>query len=176
MDALETVLELERLDDAYDVTADEQERDLGAYERQYEDEHSWEQLQEDEFGRLLPVSVLAQQRARRRRLLEAYKDARVQKGVIRYLQLVVDWSKACTLSDFRPYRGAALCRILQRFVREFFDQNPLSQLGILAMKDGLAVRMSETSGSPVRTFVVWDLFDLSVPMCRIIEISNNFSL
>lgn len=30
----------------------EQAEELQAYQRQYEDEHSWEQLQEDEFGRL----------------------------------------------------------------------------------------------------------------------------
>lgn len=50
-----------------------QARELGAYERAYEDEHSWEMLQEDEQGRLMPLSILAQQRAKRKRLLEAFK-------------------------------------------------------------------------------------------------------
>ena len=34
------------------------------------------------------------------------------------------------------------------FVREFFEQNPISQLGILGMQDGLAIRVSEMSGNP----------------------------
>ena len=37
--------------------ADEEEAnaDLGAFQREYEDDHSWEALQEDEFGRLRPL-------------------------------------------------------------------------------------------------------------------------
>lgn len=31
------------------------EAELEAYQRQYEDDHSWELLQEDEFGRLRPL-------------------------------------------------------------------------------------------------------------------------
>lgn len=33
-------------------------------------------------------------------------------------------------------------------MREFFEQNPISQLGILGLKDGLAVRVSDMSGNP----------------------------
>lgn len=29
---------------------------MEAFQRQYEDDHSWEQLQEDEFGRLRPLA------------------------------------------------------------------------------------------------------------------------
>lgn len=34
------------------------------------------------------------------------------------------------------------------FVRAYFDQNPLSQLGVVAMRGGVAVRLTEVSGSP----------------------------
>lgn len=34
----------------------EVEAELEAYQRQYEDDHSWELLQEDEFGRLRPLA------------------------------------------------------------------------------------------------------------------------
>jgi hypothetical protein len=43
--------------------------------------------------------------------------------------------------------------VAQRFVRAFFDENPLSQLGILVLRNGVAERLSELSSSPVR--VVW---------------------
>jgi hypothetical protein len=33
----------------------EEAADLEAFQRQYEDDHSWEALQEDEFGRLRPL-------------------------------------------------------------------------------------------------------------------------
>ena len=31
---------------------------------------------------------------------------------------------------------------------DFFDQNPLSQLGLMIMRDGLAEMLTELSGSP----------------------------
>ena len=30
--------------------------DLAAFQREYEDDHSWEALQEDEYGRLRPLA------------------------------------------------------------------------------------------------------------------------
>lgn len=40
--------------------------------------------------------------------------------------------------------------VLQQFIREFFDQNPLSHLGILVLRNGVAERLTDLSGSPVR--------------------------
>ena len=34
------------------------------------------------------------------------------------------------------------------FISEFFEQNPISQLGIVGMRDGIAVRISDMSGNP----------------------------
>lgn len=39
--------------------------------------------------------------------------------------------------------------VLQQFIREFFDQNPLSHLGILVLRNGVAERLTDLSGSPV---------------------------
>lgn len=43
-----------------------------------------------------------------------------------------------------------MIQILQLFVREFFDQNPLSHLSIMMLRNGRAERLTELSGSPVR--------------------------
>lgn len=51
-------------------------------------------------------------------------------------------------TDMRPTRYLLTLRYTQEFVREFFEQNPISQLGIIGMRDGLAQRISETSGNP----------------------------
>lgn len=51
-------------------------------------------------------------------------------------------------TDMRPTRYLLTLRYAQDFVREFFEQNPISQLGILGMRDGLAQRISDTSGNP----------------------------
>jgi len=59
-------------------------------------------------------------------------------------------SRAASMTDMRPNRGAMMIQILQLFVREFFDQNPLSHLSIMMLRNGRAERLTELSGSPVR--------------------------
>ncbi|ERN07420.1 general transcription factor IIH subunit 2 [Amborella trichopoda] len=50
--------------------------------------------------------------------------------------------------DFRPSRMAVVANSVEAFIREFFDQNPLSHIGLATIKDGLAHRLTELSGSP----------------------------
>lgn len=50
--------------------------------------------------------------------------------------------------DLRPTRYLLTIRYATEFVTEFFEQNPISQLGIIGMRDGLAVRVSDMSGNP----------------------------
>lgn len=70
---------------------------LGAWQTSYADERSWEALQEDESGFLRPIdnTILqhAQYRRRIRSLSSKATTARIQKGLIRYLYIVVDLSK-----------------------------------------------------------------------------------
>lgn len=60
----------------------------------------------------------------------------------------MDLSSAMTEKDLRPTRYLLTLRYAQDFVHEFFEQNPISQLGIIGMRDGLAVRVSDMSGNP----------------------------
>src|ERR1700742_2793115 len=50
--------------------------------------------------------------------------------------------------DLRPPPSLLTLRYAQEFVLEFFEQNPISQLGVLGMRDGLAIRVSDMSGNP----------------------------
>ncbi len=43
-----------------------------------------------------------------------------------------------------------MASVLILFIREFFDQNPLSHLGIIIMRNGRSERLTELSASPVR--------------------------
>ena len=72
----------------------------------------------------------------------------LQRGIIRHLILVIDCSTAMLETDMRPTRYLLTLRYAQAFVHEFFEQNPISQLGIVGMRDGLAQRISDTSGNP----------------------------
>ena len=49
--------------------------------------------------------------------------------------------------DLRPTRHLLTINYTIMFIREFFEQNPISQLGILGMRDGIATTVSETSGN-----------------------------
>jgi transcription initiation factor TFIIH subunit 2 len=48
----------------------------------------------------------------------------------------------------RPNRYVAMVNYTQEYVREFFEQNPISQMSVLAMHDGLCHRLTELSGNP----------------------------
>jgi len=78
-----------------------QGRVLEAWERAYADERSWESLQEDESGLLRPIDTktLVHAQYRRRLLLRsaAGAAARIQKGLIRYLYIVIDLSRVRSL-------------------------------------------------------------------------------
>lgn len=48
----------------------------------------------------------------------------------------------------RPTRYLLMIRYACEFVVEYFEQNPISQLGIVGTRDGIAVRISDMSGNP----------------------------
>ena len=48
----------------------------------------------------------------------------------------------------RPSRMAVVVRLAELFIREFFDQNPLSQASIAILRDGIAQGLTPLSGSP----------------------------
>lgn len=72
----------------------------------------------------------------------------LQRGIIRHLVLILDLSQSMLEKDLRPTRYLLTLRYAKEFVIEFFEQNPISQLGILGLKDGLAVKISDLSGNP----------------------------
>lgn len=72
----------------------------------------------------------------------------LQRGIIRHLILILDLSQSMSEKDLRPTRYLLTLRYAQEFVREFFEQNPISQLGVLGLRDGLALRVSDMSGNP----------------------------
>lgn len=40
-----------------------------------------------------------------------------------------------------------MLQLLEKFVEEYFDQNPLSQLGLILMKNKRAEKLTELSGN-----------------------------
>lgn len=50
--------------------------------------------------------------------------------------------------DYKPSRMVVVARQVEAFIREFFDQNPLSQIGLVILKDGVAHCLTDLGGSP----------------------------
>lgn len=50
--------------------------------------------------------------------------------------------------DYKPNRMVVVARQVEAFIREFFDQNPLSQIGLVILKDGVAHCLTDLGGSP----------------------------
>jgi transcription initiation factor TFIIH subunit 2 len=71
-----------------------------------------------------------------------------RRGLARNVMLALDLGESVTLSDPAPSRLAWMMGAVKGFIREFFDANPLSQLGIVASRDAQAFRVSPLSSNP----------------------------
>lgn len=106
---------------------------------------SWEtNLPEEDQDGVLNLTALEAEK--RKRLLR--DTTPLQRGIIRHMILVVDMSFAMVEKDLLPTRYRLTINYAVAFVREYFEQNPISQLGIIGMRDGVAVRVSDLSGNP----------------------------
>lgn len=123
---------------------DEEETVHKPWETEYE--KTWEILQEDEEGKLHTSLEDEAYKAKRRKLFE--KPDSVRLGMMRHLFLVVDTSRAMSEKDLKPDRIKCTLKVLENFVSEFFDQNPISQMGVIATKKGRAEKVAELSGNP----------------------------
>ncbi|KAF1810013.1 TFIIH basal transcription factor complex, subunit SSL1 [Eremomyces bilateralis CBS 781.70] len=71
-----------------------------------------------------------------------------QRGIIRHVVLILDLSAAMAEKDMRPTRYLVTLKHATTYVREFFEQNPISQLAVMVMHDGLCHLISDLSGNP----------------------------
>lgn len=109
-------------------------------------QRSWDTIVESADGSINSAVEALGAASKRKRLL---KDTTpLQRGIIRHLVLVLDLSFAMVEKDLRPTRYLLMLQYSTEFVTEFFEQNPISQLGIIGMRDGVAVRISEMGGNP----------------------------
>lgn len=74
----------------------------------------------------------------------------VRRAVLRSVILCIDASRASGATDpeMMPSRLAVMVDAASAFVKDFFEQNPISMLAVLAMHDGRAVQLTEASCNP----------------------------
>ncbi|KAF4507244.1 hypothetical protein G6O67_005905 [Ophiocordyceps sinensis] len=106
---------------------------------------TWEtNLPDEDQNGVLDLTTLEAEK--RRRLMR--DTTPLQRGIIRHVVLVLDMSFAMADKDMLPTRYRLTLGYAAAFVREFFEQNPISQLGVVGMRDGVAVRISDLGGNP----------------------------
>ncbi|CAI9719991.1 general transcription factor IIH subunit 2-like [Octopus vulgaris] len=111
-------------------------------------ERTWEAIKEDEAGSLQASVAEITQKTKRRRLLERISNVRL--GMMRHLFLIIDMSEAMVDPDLKPNRLAATVKLAENFIEEYFDQNPISQLGIIVTRKKRAEKVTELGGNPRR--------------------------
>mmetsp|Transcript_26852 Transcript_26852/g.45283 ORF Transcript_26852/g.45283 Transcript_26852/m.45283 type:complete len:538 (+) Transcript_26852:61-1674(+) len=106
---------------------------------------TWDSVQEDDAGNLITVSDEKERsyRAKQNRITKS-----IRRGLIRYLVIALDCSKSSSEIDFKPCRLEATKACVQRFINDYYDQNPISQIGTIITRDRSAQRISELSGNP----------------------------
>ena len=113
---------------------------------QFDIDRSWELVSEGKDGTISGAVESILDARKRQRLI---KDTTpLQRGIIRHLIIILDMSIAMAEKDMRPTRFLVSLQYITQFVHEFFEQNPISQLGIIGMHDGIAVPISDMSGNP----------------------------
>ncbi|EDO17630.1 hypothetical protein Kpol_1004p2 [Vanderwaltozyma polyspora DSM 70294] len=118
----------------------------GGYSWEDELKRSWDLVTVDEEGDMTAL-VASLVEARKKRAAQKVVTP-YQRGIIRSLILVLDCSEAMAEKDLRPNRNVMSIQYAIDFTHEFFDQNPISQLGIVIMKNGLAQLLTPVSGNP----------------------------
>jgi transcription initiation factor TFIIH subunit 2 len=106
---------------------------------------SWDTVQEDEAGNLITIST---DRERSHRAKQNRVTKSIRRGLIRYMVLAIDSSKSAAENDYKPCRLEVSNACTKNFIAEYFDQNPISQIGLILTRDRSAQRLSEMSGNP----------------------------
>uniref|UniRef100_A0A8B9RH00 General transcription factor IIH subunit n=1 Tax=Astyanax mexicanus TaxID=7994 RepID=A0A8B9RH00_ASTMX len=112
----------------------------GGYER------TWEVLKEDESGSLKATVEDILFQAKRKRVFESHGQVRL--GMMRHLYVVIDSSRTMEDQDLKPNRLTSTLKLMEFFVEEYFDQNPISQIGIITTKNKRAEKLTDLAGNP----------------------------
>lgn len=127
---------------------DEELRRTTAKSYAWESTHirSWDQIEEDpDTGRLKSYDK-EEEIARKRRRDDGLSG--VRRGIIRFCVLIIDMSETMRATDLKPSRGALVANASTEFIKEFFDQNPISQMCVVVTRDDVATKLSSLSSNP----------------------------
>jgi transcription initiation factor TFIIH subunit 2 len=126
--------------------------------------HAWEEstnvwenaVQEDSEGGIIiaggdtTADIIRKRRKRLEQNDYAQRNRRVVRDMIRYVYVLIDCSRWVRQKDPLLTPGTKLevtIQLLQEFIQEYYDQNPLSHLGFITLKGGEAEILTNLSSS-----------------------------
>eukprot|EP00939_MAST-03C_sp_MAST-3C-sp1_P001735 g1735.t1 len=115
--------------------------DDGAYSWEQKPKRSWEDIV-DKDGR---IDISSREHGRRRRK-RRHEEGGIQRGMLRNVILVIDLTSSMRERDIKPSRYVVAINVMEHFVREYLDRNPLCNIGIVYARDSVAKTLSELSG------------------------------
>ena len=83
---------------------------------------------------------------------------------MRHMFIVIDASACMTLKDLKPSRFLCVLKLLEKFAHSYFDQNPISQLGLILTKNKTAEKICDLVGNPKK--FVEKLHTLKEKVCQ----------
>ncbi|KAK6014020.1 Ssl1-like protein, partial [Ostertagia ostertagi] len=123
-----------------------------------------EVLEEDEGGSIeKSIAKLVAEARKKQRTIE--KPSKIRSRIVRcpislfvysnsrpfiqmrYVYVAIDCSRSMTSKVLPPSRFFVTMKILNTFIDKFFEQNPISQLGIIIVKDKKAERFVSLTGN-----------------------------
>ncbi|KAH7637535.1 general transcription factor IIH subunit 2 Ssl1 [Dermatophagoides farinae] len=120
------------------------DEDGKSYRWETEYEKTWEIIKEDDQGRIQGSVDEMLYKAIRKRTLN---KKNIRLGLMRHLAIIIDMSSAMNQIDLKPNRLICCVRLLEKFVQDFVDQNPISQLCFISTKNKRAEKISELGGN-----------------------------
>ena len=139
-------------------SADQQQREQQHAWEQTDSSQMWSSVQEDADGNLISTtgsrdlaSLIRLRRQRLSRSDHARSHRRLVRDMIRYVYLVVDASHCMYERDPALPGGATrfdvVLSTLSTFVQRYYDENPLSHLGLIVVRNGEAEMVTRLTGS-----------------------------
>jgi transcription initiation factor TFIIH subunit 2 len=117
---------------------DEEEND-NIFSWEKEIEKTWESIIETPEG--LFVKELNEKK--KRNIQPENKN--IKKSIKRNIFLIIDFSKK--ILEMKDIKNSVMIVIIQNFIKDYFDQNPLSQLGIIITGNSIARKITELNNN-----------------------------
>lgn len=156
-------------DDLTTFNAHKQDSNLYNWEKKY-DTGGVDDIVEQPYDQLVNQLSKAKQQSKRERIIKRHQlmywnaanstqttkslipqeKTIIKKGIIRFLYLVIDCSNGIMLPsqhDEKTSRAQSVITMAKEFIKEYFDQNPLSQMGLIVTKNGVAKSLKELTGN-----------------------------